>query len=161
MKDVGPVPGRVECRHAARAGACDGVIVRVLRDVVTPGNFGQHLLGEKARVAITERVVLIAAIVAALLVWRRRREHSGINEDTDDNRNVRLVNQVVEDNRNAPAPGLFHHSASVLKDHDASGLFRLVLCRRVDPVIAHGSGIDLARPGVFRHATARDAGLSL
>src|SRR5262249_50301750 len=60
-----------------------------------------------------------------------------------------LVDQVIEDNGDPKlALGIDVH-ASVLKHHDASGIFGLVLSGDVDPVIADGAREDAAGPGLL------------
>ena len=125
------------------------------------GDFGQDLLGGETRVAVAERVILVTAVVAVLLVGRSCQEHSGINEDADGHRQFTFVNQVVENDRGAPTAGFRDHPAAVLKDHHASGLLRAVLRWNVDPIVANRARIDLAGPGLLRDCAPGNARFSL
>src|SRR5262249_44683438 len=64
------------------------------------------------------------------------------------------------DNRHTELAGRILVPAAVLEDHEARRHLRVVLRRRVDPVVAHGAGEDLAGPRelldlALRHAVLR------
>src|SRR5436190_315870 len=68
---------------------------------------------------------------------------------------------VVEADGAAPGSVGGDHSAAVLKDHEAGGLCGGVLRGHVDPIVAGGSGIDFAGPGMFGDDALRDVRLPL
>ena len=143
---IRPGPRRIESSDAAGARAGDSVIIRIFRQVVALAHLRQNFLDEEARIAVTQGVIFKAAVVAVLLFRSERRQYAGIDEDANGHRHVALVDQVVKDDGDAKAAGLVRHSLAILKDHDAGRLFGFVLCRDINPVVACGRRIDLARP---------------
>ncbi len=161
-KNVGASPGRGEGGDAAGARSGNGDGVRIARQGVLFGHFGQDLIDEEARVAIAQGVVFEAAVEARLPVRGGRRQHAGIDENADGGRHFALVDQIVEDDVRAPAAFVGDEAATILKHHEWRRTARPVLRRDVDPVVADRAGEDFARgPDVFRDLTFRHAGLTL
>ena len=161
MEYIGTGPGGVERRVAAGTGAGDGAIVGIVREVVVLGDFGQDLFDQERRKARTDGVVFGAAVEARLGVRRRRRRTTPGLMKTPMvtgmsplwirlSKTMWLERAVFIDER-----------AAVLEHHRAGGLVGLVLRGDVDPIIAHGAGIDLAGPLVLRDLALRHAGLPL
>ncbi|HXB72442.1 MAG TPA: hypothetical protein VNY05_29665 [Candidatus Acidoferrales bacterium] len=137
---VGPLPGRGKGGDTARTGACNGAVVGVGRKLVLLAHFGQNLFDQEARVTVAQAIVLVAAIVAGDLVGRIGGPHSGVDEDPNGHRHGGLLDEVVEDDRRAPGPGLADEAGAVLEDHHACRLGGIVLRGNVDPVAARGAG---------------------
>src|SRR5687767_9538054 len=86
MEYIRTGPGGVERRVASRTGAADRAIVRIIREVIAPGNFRQDLFDEKGRKARANGIVFCAAVEARLGVCAGTGNHAGVDEDADRDR---------------------------------------------------------------------------
>ncbi|MFO1092213.1 MAG: hypothetical protein U0992_02725 [Planctomycetaceae bacterium] len=154
---VRTLPGDVERADRSRAGAGDGTVVRVGAELVRFADFGEEFFDEEPGVLVAEAVVLKAAIEAAEGVLIGGRDDAGADKDADLNRDVLLVDEVVEGGGELPVLGAGN---PVLDDEDSSRLAGVVLGGDVDPVVADGTGEDVAfeRNGTFDFSL-RNAGL--
>src|SRR5581483_9737410 len=100
MENIWPVPGRIERCNAAGTRSGDGIVVRIFGEIVVLADLGQNFFDEKTRIAVPERVIFKAAVIALPLGGRERRQHSGIDKNSDSHRHVALGNQVIEDDGN-------------------------------------------------------------
>jgi hypothetical protein len=80
---VRPVPGHREGADAAGGRAADRPEIRVGGQVQALADLGQELLQQEPGIAVAERVVLEAPVVADGRVAGGGRQHAGIEEDTD------------------------------------------------------------------------------
>src|SRR5204863_5716484 len=145
----------------ARARGTNGPAARILPQVVLLSYFRQDFFLQKAGVLIGERVVFEAAVTARFLALLIGRKSSRIDEDADRHGHIFFVNEIVKDDRHAKIALLVHISPSVLKDHDTSGLLRIVLSRHIDPIIANRAFENLASPLVLADLALRDIRLLL
>src|SRR5262249_51165088 len=86
---------------------------------------------------------------------------SRIDEDADGHRHLLLVNEIVEYDRHPKITLLVDISPSILKDHDTSGLLRIIFGGHVQPIIPNRAIKNLAGPGVLGDLALRDARLLL
>ena len=138
-------------------------IARTLRIVSQPillGNLREDLLQQKPRILVADRVVFDTAIGSRLFTMTAGRKRARIDEDSDRDRHLALVNQIVEDDRNTKLAMLIDVTSAVLKHHHAGGRFPIVLCGDVNPVIADRAWIDfLALPVSLSDGSLGDTGL--
>jgi hypothetical protein len=139
---VRTLPGNRKGTITTGRGAGDGAKIRIGCQIVRLAHFGQDLFGEKARIAPGHRVVFVAAIEARLLGCASRRKYSGIDEDADRNGHFALVDEIVEDDRGSRVTCFIDESPSILKDHYRRGFRRVILRRRINPVVMRRAGID-------------------
>ena len=81
--------------------------------------------------------------------------------DADGDRHLAAVDQVVEDDGDAPAAVLRDESAAVLEHHDRGRRLRPILGRNTDPIVTLRSREDSAPPRVLAHPAGRHARLAL
>ena len=82
--------------------AADAAEVGITGKLVGHADLGQDLLDHKARVAVTQSVVLEAAVQPFPLILVSGRQHAWVDEDADRDRHLALVDQVVENDRSQP-----------------------------------------------------------
>ena len=142
MKLVRAVPGGHQRAHRAGADAGNGVVVGVLREVVLARHFGNQLFQQEAREARAQRIVLEYALEAVLVVVGERGEHSRIDEDADQRRQLVLRDQVVEHHRNADV--IAQRSTAIQENHERRGPRRVVIRRNVERIVVRRAGVELS-----------------
>ena len=146
-----------EGADAAAAVAGDGGMIRVGAqfDALLGFNGGQKLLNKELRIGVGDAVVLVAAVEARPRVLIRRRNDAGLDEETDERRNVLLGDEIVEDD------GRLINDA-VLKDHEGGRLRLIESGGQLDLILtlrAREDAAFLGGVGVFDHRALRYLGL--
>ena len=107
-----------------------------------------------------QRVILEDAFKAILGRVRDRRKHAGVYENPDQRRQFALGDEVIEDDGNANV--VAERAAAIEKNHEGSGLCRIVLRGNVNSVIVRSARIEFARIElVLRDGSLRNSGLWL
>ena len=101
---------------------------------------------EKSGVSVSEAIVFIASIRESIVVKRLRFVVSRVQKDSDRRRHITAGDQVIKDDRNAPATVDILHSLAVLKNHQGSRLVFVVLGRDIDPPIPSRAGENSGFP---------------
>src|SRR5215467_14684889 len=83
LKDIRPLPRRIERRVPAGARAGDRAVIWIVREVVEVRYFGQNLFCEEGRKARPDGVIFRAAIEARLCIRSGARDYAGIDEHAD------------------------------------------------------------------------------
>jgi hypothetical protein len=157
-ESVGPLPRHGEGADAAGTGAADGAQIRILGELVFLRHFGQEFAEEELRVGVAEGIVFETAVAAVFTALLGGRDNARIHEQADGDGHFLFRDEVVEHGRHAVLAVGADVAAAILEDHERSWLCWIVLLRHIDPVIAHGAGIDGAvGEGVLRDFAARHA----
>jgi len=144
VEGVGAIPGGGESSNATGAGTGDGMDVCIGGDVVLFAKLGQDFIDQETCITIIHGIVLIAAVVARLLIRGCNRQDARVNEDSDGDRDLAFVDEVVHDDVGVPCARVVNEIHAVAEEHNAGGLVGFVLGRNVSCPVACGIGVDSA-----------------
>jgi len=148
-KGIGPLPRGGEGTDPTRTVSADDTMIRVAGQGVGLADFRKDLFEEKPGILVAERVIFEAAILSRLAALFRRRNHPGIDEDSDRDGDVASVNQVIENGRGTKGSILPNKASPILTNQHRRGFSFLILGGDIDPVIANRARKDLTGPGML------------
>jgi hypothetical protein len=125
-------------------------MIRVVGQGVGLADFRKDLFEEKPGILVAERVIFEAAILSRLAALFRRRNHPGIDEDSDRDGDVASVNQIIENGRGTKGSILPNKASPILTNQHRCRFPLLILGGDIDPVIANRARKDLTGPGMLR-----------
>ena len=107
---------------------------------------------------ITQRVVFEAPILSRTSSLASRRNLPRVQKDSDCDRYVPAMDQIIHHKRDTKLALLVHISSAVIEDHQVGIRSPIVLLRHVDPVFAFGTRINVfTRPGPVNNGALRNA----
>src|SRR5262249_39682756 len=122
LKSIRLFPGNGPGANPARADPANGASARLLDEVVLLAHLGEDLFQEEPRVLVAQGVVLEATVGFRFLSRVLRGKDAGVDENSDRDRDLSLVDEVVEDDGDSEIAVLLDIRLPVLKDHDARRL---------------------------------------
>ena len=114
---VGSLPGRCEGADSARADAGDGPHLRIVSQLVVLCHRRDDFPGKETDILVTEGVVFKASVPPGRGPFFRCGYHPGIDEDTDGDRHLARMDQVVKDHGYAELTFFVYVPFAVLEDH--------------------------------------------
>ena len=117
-------------------------MIRVGRNAVAFFDLGQELIDEESGVFIREIIVFEAAIETWLRASPGGGNDARVDEYANGDGHFLFVDEIVHDDGGLTSAFGTHVAFAVLKNHQRSWFFGIVLRGHVDPIIALGAGID-------------------
>jgi hypothetical protein len=129
------------------ARTADGTAFGIPGEIVSLADLRQQLLDQEPGIGIAERVVLYAAMIRIAGADPIRvcvATLAGSDEDTDRDRHLLAVDQVVHNCRHAQHALGIDGAGAILEHQDAGRAGWIILGRHIDPVLSGRVGEDPA-----------------